>query len=90
MIVKYSGDTKEDFRNHRTYLSGVIKTDGSEFNSDDINRFSRNLKKDITAGLENTKEHKDSIYPKEFDYDSENYKMYIDKIHHYVVFYKIN
>lgn len=51
MIVKYSGDTKEDFRNYRTYLSGVIKTDGSEFNSDDINRFSRNLKKDITAGL---------------------------------------
>lgn len=89
MIVKYSGDTKEDFRNHRTYLSGVIKTDGSRFSSENINKFSRNLKKNITKGIENTKEHKDSIFPKEFDYDSENYKMYIDKPSHHIVFYKI-
>lgn len=44
---------------------------------------------DITQKLEKLTEFKDSIFPKGFEYNSENYKMYVDKENHLVAFYKI-
>lgn len=89
MRVSFSKGTDEDFANHRDYLRRTGKTDGHKYQKYELDSISRTLKRDIKDGLKNKKTHVDSIYPKEFEYNSENYKMYVDKKHHHVVFYKI-
>ncbi|MBP5642672.1 MAG: hypothetical protein J6X10_00340, partial [Bacteroidales bacterium] len=55
----------------------------------ELDGISKSLKKNIANGLENKKDHQDSIFPKDYEYNSDEYKMYIDKKSHHVVFYKI-
>ncbi len=54
-----------------------------------MDRISKSLKENISKGIGNKKEHIDSLFSKEFEYDSKNYKMYVDKKSHHIVFYKI-
>ena len=35
------------------------------------------------------KEHIDSIFPKEYEYSYREFKMLVDKTHHYVLFYRV-
>lgn len=89
MRIKFSPKTDDDFRKHRDYLRRVGKSDGHKYQSYELDNISKSLKKNITGGLKNTKGHKDSIYPKEFEYSAEEYKMYVDKKSHHIIFYKI-
>ena len=91
MRVKFSGKTSDDFKRHREYLIRNGKSDGHKFQKYELDRISKALKRNISKGLEDKMEHKDSIFPKEngFEYNVEDYKMYVDKKSHHVVFYKI-
>jgi hypothetical protein len=90
MKVRYSKNTDEDFRKHRAYLRKTRKTDGHKYQKYELDGISKSLKKNISGNLSNKKEHKDSIFPKEYDYSSKDYKMYVDKDSHHIVFYKID
>lgn len=91
MKVRFSPNTDDDFRKHKDYLRRKGKSDGHGFQEYELKGISKALKKNITKELEDKKEHKDSIFPKEngFEYNVEDYKMYVDKRSHHVVFYKI-
>lgn len=89
MKVRFSEKTKEDFRKHREYLRRTGKPDGHKYQNYELDGISKSLRKNISKGLESTDEHKDSIYPKEFEYNAKDYKMYVDKKSHHIVFYKI-
>lgn len=90
MKVRYSKNTDEDFRKHRAYLRNVVKPDGHKYDHKQIAYFNNRLKESISRNLSNKKEHKDSIFPKEYDYSSKDYKMYVDKGSHHIVFYKVD
>ena len=93
MRVIFTSETKEDFRKHRDYVRRQKKSDGHEYQSyelDGISKsFKKNLRKNLRENLEKQKECKDSIFPKEFEYNSNSHKMYVDKKSHHVVFYKV-
>lgn len=89
MKVKYSKSTQEDFRKHRDYLTKTGKSDGHKYQKYELDGISKSLKSNISKGLTDIKEHKDSIFPKEFEYHSDSHKMYVDKKSHHIVFYKV-
>ena len=89
MKVKYSKDTEGDFDKHIEYLRRKGKSDGHKYQTYELDGINKSFKNNITKGLKSKIEHKSSIFPKEFDYDSDNYKMYVDKPSHHIVFYKI-
>lgn len=89
MKVKYSKSTQEDFRKHRDYLTRTGKSDGHKYQKYELDGISKSLKSNISKGLKDIKEHKDSIFPKEFEYHSDSHKMYVDKKSHHIVFYKV-
>lgn len=89
MKVSYSPETKEDFRKHREYLRRTGKSDGHKYQDYELDGIRNSLRTNISKGLENTNQHKDSIYPKEYKYNSQDYKMYVDKKSHHIIFYKI-
>ena len=89
MRVKFSPKTDVDFRKHRDYLRQTGKSDGHKYQKYELDGISNSLKTNISKGLENTSHHKDSIYPKEYEYNSQNYKMYVDKKSHHIIFYRI-
>ena len=90
MKVRYSKNTDEDFRKHRAYLRKTGKNDGHKYQKYELDGISKSLKNNISNNLSNKKEHKDSIFPKEYDYSSKDYKMYVDKGSHHIVFYKVD
>lgn len=89
MKVKYSKSTQEDFRKHHDYLTRTGKSDGHKYQKYELDGISKSLKSNISKGLTDIKEHKDSIFPKEFEYHSDSHKMYVDKKSHHIVFYKV-
>ena len=89
MKVKYSKSTQEDFQKHRDYLTRTGKSDGHKYQKYELDGISKSLKSNISKGLTDIKDHKDSIFPKEFEYHSDSHKMYIDKKSHHIVFYKV-
>lgn len=89
MKVKYSKSTQEDFQKHRDYLRRTGKSDGHKYQKYELDGISKSLKSNISKGLTDIKDHKDSIFPKEFEYHSDSHKMYIDKKSHHIVFYKV-
>ena len=78
MKVRFSPNTDDDFRKHKDYLRRKGKSDGHGFQEYELKGISKALKKNITKELEDKKEHKDSIFPKEngFEYNVEDYKMF--------------
>ena len=90
MRIIFSDKTKEDFRKHRNYLKRVGKSDGHKYQRYELDGISKSLKKNITKGLENRTNHTDSIFPDKYEYDHKNYKMYVDKDSHHIIFYKVN
>ncbi len=89
MKVKYSKDTNTDFRKHREYLTRQGKSDGHKYQKYELDGIGKALKNNISNGIKDKKRHIDSIFPKEFEYNSNSHKMYVDKKSHHVVFYKI-
>lgn len=89
MKVIFTKDTKSDFQKHRDYLRRNGKSDDHKYQKYELDGISKSLKKNITKGLENKKEHSDSIFPDDFEYGKNNYKMTIDKKSHHVIFYTI-
>ena len=89
MKIKYSKSTQEDFQKHRDYLTRTGKSDGHKYQKYELDGISKSLKSNISKGLTDIKEHKDSIFPKEFEYHSDSHKMYVDKKSHHIVFYKV-
>ena len=79
MKVRFSPETDDDFRKHRDYLRKIRKSDGHKYQNYELDGIRKSLKNNITKGLEGKKEHPNSIYPKEFEYNSEDYKMYVEK-----------
>ena len=75
MKVRFSQETDDDFKKYQDYLMQIRKSDGHKYQSYELNGITKSLKKNIAKGLESKKEHPNSIYPKEFEYNSENYKM---------------
>lgn len=89
MKVKYSKSTQEDFRKHRDYLTRTGKSDGHKYQKYELDGIGKSLKSNISKGLTDIKNHKDSIFPKEFEYHSGSHKMYVDKKSHHIIFYTI-
>ena len=89
MKVIFSKKTKDDFKKHRDYLIRKGKSDGHKYQTYELDRISKSLKENISKGIGNKKEHIDSIFPEGFKYNSKEYKMYVDKKSHHIVFYKI-
>ena len=89
MKVSFSDETKDDFKRHRNFLKEKGKSDGHKYQKYELDGIYKSLRKNISKGLKDTKEHKDSIFPKEFEYSNDQYKMYVDKKSHHIVFYKV-
>ena len=89
MKVKFTKDTKQDFKRHREYLINQGKSDGHGYQKYELDGIGKSLKNNISKNIDKIKNHKDSIFPKEFEYNSKTHKMYVDKKTHHVVFYKI-
>lgn len=89
MKVIFTRKTKEDFRKHRDYVRKQRKSDGHKYQSYELDGISDSFKKNLKENLEKIKEPKNSIFPKEFEYNSNSHKMYVDKKSHYIVFYTI-
>ena len=89
MKVKFSPDTKDDFRNYKEYLDKLKKSDSGKYSHIKPENEKKKLRDDIGSSIGDKDEHSDSIFPKEFDYSSDSHKMYIDKKSHQVVFYKV-
>lgn len=90
MRVIFSDKTKDDFKKHIEYLKGIRKSDGHKYQKYELNSISKSLKKNITKGLENRTTHIDSIFPDKYEYGYKNYKMYVEKESHHVIFYQVN
>ena len=89
MKVKFSPNTKDDFRNYKEYLEELKKSDTGKYSHIKPENEKKKLRDDIGSSIGDKGEHSDSIFPKEFDYSSDSHKMYIDKKSHQVVFYKV-
>ena len=89
MKVIFTSETKEDFRKHNDYVRKQKKSDGHKYQSYELKGINKSFKKNLKENLEKIKDPKDSIFPKEFEYSSDNHKMYVDKKSHYVVFYTV-
>lgn len=89
MKVKFSPNTKDDFRNYKEYLEELKKSDTGKYSHIKPENEKKKLRDDIGSSIGDKDEHSDSIFPKEFDYSSDSHKMYIDKKSHQVVFYKV-
>lgn len=89
MEVKFTRKTDKDFRKHRDYVRRQMKSDGHSYQTYELDGISKSFKKNLQGNIGKQKEHKDSIFPKEFEYSSGSHKMYVDKKSHHVVFYKV-
>lgn len=89
MEVKFTRKTDSDFRKHRDYVRRQKKSDGHGYQTYELNSISKSFKKNLRENIGGQKEHKDSIFPKEFEYHSDSHKMYVDKKSHHIVFYKV-
>ena len=70
MKVKFTKDTKHDFKKHREYLINQGKSDGHGYQKYELDSINNSLKKHIKDNIEkkkNDKDHKDSIFPKLLD-----------------------
>lgn len=92
MKVTFSKDTRDDFNKHRDYLRRTTKSDGHKYQKYELDGIDKSLKKHIKDNIEkkkNEKDHIDSIFPEDFEYSKNKYKMTIDKKSHHVIFYTI-
>ena len=89
MEVKFTRKTDSDFRKHRDYVRRQKKSDGHSYQTYELDGISKSFKKDLRENIGKQKKYKDSIFPKEFEYNSNSYKMYVDKKSHHIVFYKV-
>lgn len=89
MEVKFTRKTDKDFRKHRNYVRRQKKSDGHSYQTYELDSINKSFKKNLQENIGEQKEHKDSIFPKEFEYSSDSHKMYVDKKSHHVIFYKI-
>ena len=89
MKVSFSGKTKEDFRKYNDFIRRKKKSDGHKYQKYELDKIQKSFKGNIVKGLEGTKFHRDSIFPKEFEYNSKDFKMYVDKKSHHIVFYSV-
>ena len=89
MEVKFTRKTDKDFRKYRDYVRRQMKSDGHSYQTYELDGISKSFKKNLQGNIGKQKEHKDSIFPKEFEYSSGSHKMYVDKKSHHVVFYKV-
>ena len=89
MEVKFTRKTDKDFRKHRDYVRRQKKSDGHSYQTYELDSISKSFKKNLRENIGEQKEHKDSIFPKEFEYHSDSHKMYVDKKSHHIVFYKV-
>lgn len=89
MKVKFSPDTRDGFRNYKDHLQELKKSNSSKYRHIKPEESKKKLRDNIGSSIGNKDDHSDSIFPKEFDYNSDSHKMYIDKKSHHVVFYKV-
>lgn len=89
MEVKFTKKTDKDFRKHRDYVRRQKKSDRHSYQTYELDSISKSFKKNLRENIGEQKEHKDSIFPKEFEYHSDSHKMYVDKKSHHIVFYKV-
>ncbi|MBR5297565.1 MAG: hypothetical protein IKU29_06835 [Parabacteroides sp.] len=89
MKIEFTRKTNKDFQRHKEYLLRIGKADGHKYQKYELDGISKSLKSNISKGLKNTKEHKNSIFSKKFEYNYDSYKMYVDKKSHHIIFYKV-
>lgn len=89
MKVKFSPNTKDDFRNYEDYLKDLKSSDVKKYSHLSPGKENKKLRDNINNTIGNKGNHSDSIFPKEFEYNSDSHKMYVDKKSHHIVFYKV-
>lgn len=70
MEVKFTRKTDKDFRKHRDYVRKQKKSDGHSYQIYELDSISKSFKKNLRGNIGKQKEHKDSIFPKEFEYSN--------------------
>ena len=89
MKVKFSPDTRDDFRKYKDHLQELKKSNSDKYHHVKPEDEKKKLRDNISSSIGNKDDHSDSIFPTEFDYSSDSHKMYIDKKSHHIVFYKV-
>ena len=89
MKVKFSPDTRDDFRNYKEYLQKLKDSNKGKYRHIKPEDEKKKLRSNIGNSIGDKDNHSKSIFPKEFEYGSESHNMYIDKKSHHIVFYKV-
>ncbi len=89
MKVKFSEKTKNDFKKYRDFLKNTKYSNNKSYQKYQIDGMNNSLKNNIRDDIEDKDEHINSIFPKEYEYNSKSHKMYVYKQSHYVIFYKV-
>lgn len=89
MKVKFSPETRDDFRKYKDHLQELKNSNSDKYHHVKPEDEKKKLRDNISSSIGNKDDHSDSIFPKEFNYGSDSHKMYIDKKSHHVVFYKV-
>ena len=79
MKVKFSPDTRDDFRNYKDHLQELKKSNSNKYRYINPEESKKKLRDNIGSSIGDKDEHSDSIFPKEFDYSPDSHKMYIEK-----------
>ena len=89
MDAVFTKATQNDFRKHNNYVRNQRKSNGHRYQQHELTGINKSFKKNLKDNLEKIKDPKNSIFPKEFEYNSDSHKMYVDKKSHHIVFYKV-
>lgn len=89
MKVIFTKDTNDDFIKYVENLKELKKRNPKQYSYINPRQSKVKFRRELIENVGKINNHKDSIFPKEFDYSSDSHKMYVDKKSHHVVFYKV-
>ena len=89
MKVIFTKDTNDDFIKYVENLKELKKRNPKQYSYINPQQSKVKFRRELIENVGKINNHKDSIFPKEFDYSSDSHKMYVDKKSHHVVFYKV-
>ena len=74
MKVKFSNETKNDFGKYKDHLQELKKSNSGKYRHIKPEESKKKLRDNIGSSIGNKDNHSNSIFPKEFDYNSDSHK----------------
>ena len=75
MKVKFSPDTRDDFRNYKEHLQKLKDSDRNKYRHIKSEDEKKKLRNKIGSSIGDKDNHSKSIFPQEFEYGSKSHKM---------------